>query len=128
MMAEEAEQAISQLDSESDAPLNLVRTVHARNGYRGAARTRRRTEIAKRIEDGPKHMVKAPRPVWMTIAETSRHDKIEKDEVPVDDHRRNGPMVFELHRNSAPAAAADEGEGGFKKAGRSNMTKPADLG
>jgi RNA polymerase primary sigma factor len=85
-VAEEAEQAISQLDNEFGRTTDPVRMYMREMGTVELLTREGEIEIAKRIEDGLKHMVQAISACPMTIAEIlALADKIEKGEVPVDD-------------------------------------------
>ncbi len=85
-VAEEAEQAISALDSEFGRTTDPVRMYMREMGTVELLTREGEIEIAKRIEDGLKHMVQAISACPMTIAQILElADKIEKDEVVVDD-------------------------------------------
>ena len=85
-VAEEAEQAISQLDSEFGRTTDPVRMYMREMGTVELLTREGEIEIAKRIEDGLKHMVQAISACPMTIADIlALAEKIEKGEVPVDD-------------------------------------------
>jgi RNA polymerase primary sigma factor len=85
-VAEEAEQAISQLDNEFGRTTDPVRMYMREMGTVELLTREGEIEIAKRIEDGLKHMVQAISVCPMTITEILLlADKIEKGEVPVDD-------------------------------------------
>ncbi len=85
-VAEEAEQAISQLDSEFGRTTDPVRMYMREMGTVELLTREGEIEIAKRIEDGLKHMVTAISACPMTIAEILLlADKIEKGEVIADD-------------------------------------------
>jgi RNA polymerase primary sigma factor len=85
-VAEEAEQAISQLDNEFGRTTDPVRMYMREMGTVELLTREGEIEIAKRIEEGLKHMVQAISACPMTIAEILLlADKIEKNEVPVDD-------------------------------------------
>jgi RNA polymerase primary sigma factor len=85
-VAEEAEQAISQLDNEFGRTTDPVRMYMREMGTVELLTREGEIEIAKRIEDGLKHMVQAISACPMTIAEILElATKIEKEEVVVDD-------------------------------------------
>ncbi len=85
-VAEEAEQAISQLDSEFGRTTDPVRMYMREMGTVELLTREDEIEIAKRIEEGLKHMVQAISACPMTIAEILvLADKIERDEIPADD-------------------------------------------
>ncbi|MBL8309048.1 MAG: RNA polymerase sigma factor RpoD [Burkholderiales bacterium] len=108
-VAEEAEQAISQLDSEFGRTTDPVRMYMREMGTVELLTREGEIEIAKRIEDGLKHMVQAISACPMTIAQILElADKIEKDEAVVDDIV-DGLAGLEPPE-PAPAAAADDGD------------------
>ena len=85
-VAEEAEQAISQLDSEFGRTTDPVRMYMREMGTVELLTREGEIEIAMRIEDGLKHMVQAISACPMSIAQILElADKIEKGEVVVDD-------------------------------------------
>ncbi len=85
-VAEEAEQAISQLDSEFGRTTDPVRMYMREMGTVELLTREGEIEIAMRIEDGLKHMVQAISACPMSIAQILElADKIEKGEVIVDD-------------------------------------------
>ncbi len=85
-VAEEAEQAISQLDSEFGRTTDPVRMYMREMGTVELLTREGEIEIAKRIEDGLKHMVTAISACPLTITEILLlADKIEKGEAIVDD-------------------------------------------
>ena len=110
-VAEEAEQAISQLDSEFGRTTDPVRMYMREMGTVELLTREGEIEIAKRIEDGLKHMVTAISACPMTITEILLlADKIEKNEAIVDD------IVDGLAGLEPPAPApapvvADDAEG-----------------
>ncbi len=109
-VAEEAEQAISQLDSEFGRTTDPVRMYMREMGTVELLTREGEIEIAKRIEDGLKHMVQAISACPMTIAEIlALADKIEKDEVAVDDIV-DGLAGLEPPEPAPAAAAADDGD------------------
>jgi RNA polymerase primary sigma factor len=85
-VAEEAEQAISALDSEFGRTTDPVRMYMREMGTVELLTREGEIEIAMRIEDGLKHMVQAISACPMSIAQILElADKIEKGEVVVDD-------------------------------------------
>ena len=85
-VAEEAEQAISALDSEFGRTTDPVRMYMREMGTVELLTREGEIEIAMRIEDGLKHMVQAISACPMSIAQIlDLADKIEKGEVIVDD-------------------------------------------
>ncbi|CAG0983420.1 RNA polymerase sigma factor RpoD [Methylophilaceae bacterium] len=83
---EEAEQALSTVDSEFGRTTDPVRMYMREMGTVDLLTREGEIEIAKRIEDGLKHMVQAIAACPTTIAELlSMVDKVEKDEMSVDD-------------------------------------------
>jgi RNA polymerase primary sigma factor len=110
-VAEEAEQAISQLDNEFGRTTDPVRMYMREMGTVELLTREGEIEIAKRIEDGLKHMVQAISVCPMTITEILLlADKIEKGEVPVDDIV-DGLAGLAEPVPVPPAAAASEGDG-----------------
>ena len=84
--AEEAEQALSTVDSEFGRTTDPVRMYMREMGTVELLTREGEIEIAKRIEDGLKHMVQAISACPMTIAEILElADKIERDEMRADD-------------------------------------------
>jgi RNA polymerase primary sigma factor len=84
--AEEAEQALSTVDSEFGRTTDPVRMYMREMGTVDLLTREGEIEIAKRIEDGLKHMVQAIAACPTTIAELlAIVDKVEKDELSVDD-------------------------------------------
>ena len=83
---EEAEQALSTVDSEFGRTTDPVRMYMREMGTVDLLTREGEIEIAKRIEDGLKHMVQAISACPSTIAEMLELvDKIEKDELRADD-------------------------------------------
>lgn len=83
---EEAEQALATVDSEFGRTTDPVRMYMREMGTVDLLTREGEIEIAKRIEDGLKHMVQAIAACPTTIAELlSLVDKVEKDEISVDD-------------------------------------------
>ncbi len=84
--AEEAEAALSTVDSEFGRTTDPVRMYMREMGSVELLTREGEIEIAKRIEDGLKHMVQAISACPTTIAEIlSLADRIEKDEIRVDE-------------------------------------------
>jgi len=84
--AEEAEAALSTVDSEFGRTTDPVRMYMREMGSVELLTREGEIEIAKRIEDGLKHMVQAISACPTTIAEIlSFADRIEKDEIRVDE-------------------------------------------
>ncbi|MGD8476965.1 MAG: RNA polymerase sigma factor region1.1 domain-containing protein, partial [Burkholderiales bacterium] len=84
--AEEAEQALSTADSEFGRTTDPVRMYMREMGSVELLTREGEIEIAKRIEDGLKHMVQAISACPMTIAEILElADKIEREEMRVDE-------------------------------------------
>ncbi|NIO39029.1 MAG: RNA polymerase sigma factor RpoD, partial [Burkholderiales bacterium] len=84
--AEEAEQALSTVDSEFGRTTDPVRMYMREMGSVELLTREGEIEIAKRIEDGLKHMVQAISACPMTIAEILElADKIEREEMRVDE-------------------------------------------
>ncbi len=111
-VAEEAEQAISQLDNEFGRTTDPVRMYMREMGTVELLTREGEIEIAKRIEDGLKHMVQAISACPMTIAEILElATKIEKEEVPVDDIV-DGLAGLAEPEPAGPVSAADTDEEG----------------
>ncbi|MGL4232759.1 MAG: RNA polymerase sigma factor RpoD [Casimicrobium sp.] len=111
-VAEEAEQAISQLDNEFGRTTDPVRMYMREMGTVELLTREGEIEIAKRIEDGLKHMVQAISACPMTIAEILElATKIEKEEVPVDDIV-DGLAGLAEPEPAGPVSAADGDEEG----------------
>ena len=110
-VAEEAEQAISQLDSEFGRTTDPVRMYMREMGTVELLTREGEIEIAKRIEDGLKHMVTAISACPMTITEILLlADKIEKGEAIVDDIV-DGLAGLEPPAPAPAAVIADDAEG-----------------
>jgi RNA polymerase primary sigma factor len=111
-VAEEAEQAISQLDNEFGRTTDPVRMYMREMGTVELLTREGEIEIAKRIEDGLKHMVQAISACPMTIAEILElATKIEKEEVVVDDIV-DGLAGLAEPEPAGPVSAADADEEG----------------
>ena len=83
---EEAEQALSTVDSEFGRTTDPVRMYMREMGTVDLLTREGEIEIAKRIEDGLKHMVQAIAACPTTIADLlAMVDKVERDELSVDD-------------------------------------------
>ncbi len=84
--AEEAEQALATVDSEFGRTTDPVRMYMREMGTVDLLTREGEIEIAKRIEDGLKHMVQAIAACPSTISQLLEMvDKVEKDEISVDD-------------------------------------------
>ncbi len=84
--AEEAEQALATVDSEFGRTTDPVRMYMREMGTVDLLTREGEIEIAKRIEDGLKHMVQAIAACPTTIAQLlDMVDKVEKDEISVED-------------------------------------------
>jgi RNA polymerase primary sigma factor len=111
-VAEEAEQAISQLDNEFGRTTDPVRMYMREMGTVELLTREGEIEIAKRIEDGLKHMVQAISACPMTIAEILElATKIEKEEVVVDDIV-DGLAGLAEPEPASPVVASDSDEEG----------------
>src|SRR4029077_2050217 len=85
-VVEEAEAALTTVDSEFGRTTDPVRMYMREMGSVELLTREGEIEIAKRIEDGLKHMIQAISACPTTIAEIlSLADKIEKDEIRVDE-------------------------------------------
>src|SRR5688500_6264164 len=85
-VVEQAEAALSTVDSESGRTTDLVRMYMREMGSVELLTREGEIEIAKRIEDGLKHMIQAISACPTTIAEIlALADRIDKDEIRVDD-------------------------------------------
>ena len=106
---EEAEQALSTVDSEFGRTTDPVRMYMREMGTVDLLTREGEIEIAKRIEDGLKHMVQAIAACPTTIAELlSMIDKVETDELRVDDVV-DGLIDADVGLDEA-IAAGEEGE------------------
>ncbi|MEZ0246292.1 MAG: RNA polymerase sigma factor RpoD [Methylophilaceae bacterium] len=106
---EEAEQALSTVDSEFGRTTDPVRMYMREMGTVDLLTREGEIEIAKRIEDGLKHMVQAIAACPTTIAELlSMIDKVETDELRVDDVV-DGLIDADVGLDEA-MAASEEGE------------------
>ncbi|MBK8018914.1 MAG: RNA polymerase sigma factor RpoD [Betaproteobacteria bacterium] len=102
-VAEEAEAAVSTLDSEFGRTTDPVRMYMREMGSVELLTREGEIEIAKRIEDGLKHMIQAISACPTTIAEILNFaEKIEKDELRVDE------VIDGLHDPTAEEPIAEE--------------------
>ena len=105
---EEAEQALSSVDSEFGRTTDPVRMYMREMGTVELLTREGEIEIAKRIEDGLKHMVQAISACPTTVAEIlAIVDKIEKDEVRIDE-LIDGLIDPNASGDEAAAEAAEE--------------------
>ncbi|QDC45008.1 RNA polymerase sigma factor RpoD [Methylophilus medardicus] len=108
--AEEAEQALATVDSEFGRTTDPVRMYMREMGTVDLLTREGEIEIAKRIEDGLKHMVQAIAACPTTIAQLLEMvDKVEKDEMSVDD-LVDGLIDSDLGLDDALAVADAEEE------------------
>src|SRR3954464_1676269 len=110
--AEEAEAAVSTLDSEFGRTTDPVRMYMREMGSVELLTREGEIEIAKRIEEGLKHMIMAISACPMTVAQILDFaEKIDKDELKIDD-LVDGLMDFneELTAIEEPADVDDEDE------------------
>ena len=108
--AEEAEQALATVDSEFGRTTDPVRMYMREMGTVDLLTREGEIEIAKRIEDGLKHMVQAIAACPTTIAQLLEMvDKVEKDEMSVDE-LVDGLIDSDLGLDDALAAADAEEE------------------
>ncbi len=107
---EEAEAALATVDSEFGRTTDPVRMYMREMGTVDLLTREGEIEIAKRIEDGLKHMVHAIAACPTTIAQLlDMVDKVEKDEISVDD-LVDGLIDTNIGLDDAMAAEADEEE------------------
>ncbi len=105
---EEAEAALATVDSEFGRTTDPVRMYMREMGTVDLLTREGEIEIAKRIEDGLKHMVQAIAACPTTIAQLlDMVDKVEKDEISVDD-LVDGLIDTDIGLDDAMAAEADE--------------------
>ncbi|MFD0913857.1 RNA polymerase sigma factor RpoD [Methylophilus luteus] len=110
--AEEAEQALATVDSEFGRTTDPVRMYMREMGTVDLLTREGEIEIAKRIEDGLKHMVHAIAACPTTIAQLLEMvDKVEKDEMSVDE-LVDGLIDSDLGLDDALAAVEAEEEEG----------------
>ncbi|MBF4987804.1 RNA polymerase sigma factor RpoD [Methylophilus sp. 14] len=108
--AEEAEQALATVDSEFGRTTDPVRMYMREMGTVDLLTREGEIEIAKRIEDGLKHMVQAIAACPTTIAQLLEMvDKVEKDEMSVDE-LVDGLIDSDLGLDDALAVADAEEE------------------
>ena len=107
---EEAEQALATVDSEFGRTTDPVRMYMREMGTVDLLTRESEIEIARRIEDGLKHMVQAIAACPTTITELlGLVDKVEKDEISVDD-LVDGLIDSDIGLDEALAAEAAEAE------------------
>ena len=107
---EEAEQALATVDSEFGRTTDPVRMYMREMGTVDLLTREGEIEIAKRIEDGLKHMVQAIAACPTTIAELlAMVDKVEADELSVDD-LVDGLIDSDVGMEDVISAASDEEE------------------
>ncbi|PPC79922.1 MAG: RNA polymerase sigma factor RpoD [Methylotenera sp.] len=107
---EEAEAALATVDSEFGRTTDPVRMYMREMGTVDLLTREGEIEIAKRIEDGLKHMVQAIAACPTTIAQLlDMVDKVEKDEISVDD-LVDGLIDTDIGLDDAMAAEAEEDE------------------
>ena len=107
---EEAEQALATVDSEFGRTTDPVRMYMREMGTVDLLTREGEIEIAKRIEDGLKHMVQAIAACPTTIAELlAMVDKVEADELSVDD-LVDGLIDSDVGMDDVITAASDEEE------------------
>lgn len=107
---EEAEAALATVDSEFGRTTDPVRMYMREMGTVDLLTREGEIEIAKRIEDGLKHMVQAIAACPTTIAQLlDMVDKVEKDEISVDD-LVDGLIDTDIGLDDAMAAEAEEEE------------------
>jgi RNA polymerase primary sigma factor len=106
--AEEAEAALTTVDSEFGRTTDPVRMYMREMGTVDLLTREKEIEIAKRIEEGLKHMIQAISACPATIAEIlALASKIEKDEFKVDD-LIDGFVDLEAEAAAAMAAASEQ--------------------
>ena len=107
---EEAEQALATVDSEFGRTTDPVRMYMREMGTVDLLTREGEIEIAKRIEDGLKHMVQAIAACPTTIAELlAMVDKVEADELSVDD-LVDGLIDSDVGMDDVMTAASEEEE------------------
>ncbi|MBK5912832.1 RNA polymerase sigma factor RpoD [Rhodocyclus purpureus] len=105
---EEAEQALSTVDSEFGRTTDPVRMYMREMGSVELLTREGEIEIAKRIEDGLKHMIQAISACPTTIAEIlDAADKIARDEMRIDELIDG---LVDLNATPEPEALAEDGE------------------
>lgn len=106
--AEEAEQALATVDSEFGRTTDPVRMYMREMGTVDLLTRESEIEIARRIEDGLKHMVQAIAACPSTVAELLKLvDQVEKDEISVDD-LVDGLIDSDIGLDEAMAAESEE--------------------
>jgi len=105
---EQAEQALSTVDSEFGRTTDPVRMYMREMGSVELLTREGEIEIAKRIEDGLKHMIQAISACPTTIAEIlDAADKIERDEMRIDELIDG---LIDLNAAAEPAALVEDSE------------------
>ena len=113
-VVEQAEAALSTVDSEFGRTTDPVRMYMREMGSVELLTREGEIEIAKRIEDGLKHMIQAISACPTTIAEIlALADRIEKDEIRVDEVVDGlvDPTADELAAQAGDEEPEDEGDG-----------------
>ena len=113
-VVEQAEAALSTVDSEFGRTTDPVRMYMREMGSVELLTREGEIEIAKRIEDGLKHMIQAISACPTTIAEIlALADRIEKDEIRVDEVVDGlvDPTADELAAQASDEEPDDEGDG-----------------
>ncbi|MFM8758654.1 MAG: RNA polymerase sigma factor region1.1 domain-containing protein, partial [Methylophilaceae bacterium] len=106
--AEEAEQALATVDSEFGRTTDPVRMYMREMGTVDLLTREGEIEIAKRIEDGLKHMVQAIAVCPTTITELlALIEKVEKDELSVDE-LVDGLIDADMGRDDVSASASED--------------------
>ncbi|MFA5241060.1 MAG: RNA polymerase sigma factor RpoD [Sulfuricella sp.] len=129
---EEAEAALSTVDSEFGRTTDPVRMYMREMGTVDLLTREGEIEIAKRIEDGLKHMVQAISACPTTIAEILRLvDMVEREEMRIDelvDGVLNGQSADEFSEEIAEAAEATEEKEGKEEEGNNDEDEDGDEG
>ena len=132
---EQAEQALSTVDSEFGRTTDPVRMYMREMGSVELLTREGEIEIAKRIEDGLKHMIQAISACPTTIAEIlDCADKISKDEMRIDelidgliDPNANDELIDELAADDEESDVSDDesedGDGGEGAAAAASLLK-----
>ncbi|NNM70385.1 MAG: RNA polymerase sigma factor RpoD [Gallionella sp.] len=124
--AEEAEAALTTVDSEFGRTTDPVRMYMREMGTVDLLTREKEIEIAKRIEEGLKHMIQAISACPATIAEIlALASKIEKDEFKVDD-LIDGFVDLEAEAAAAAMAAASEQEAAEVETGEAEEEEEED--
>ena len=115
--AEEAEAALSSVDAEFGRTTDPVRMYMREMGTKDLLTREGEIEIAKRIEEGLKHMVQAISACPLTIVQILELvDKVEKDELKIDDlvdglmDSSGEDIVVETATEEVEAAEEEEGD------------------